>query len=496
MDYRAAESAGKDRDVVVSGEDLERSRLRLLLFLGGLALGPLTFATLTTSVIPLVGELSGHYGVSQATASLIVIVALIAGAVATPLLGRLADLHGKRRMLLVTLSLLLAGCALAAVTDSFGLLLVARVLQGTGCAAIPLGYAVIADTVPASRRNFSLGLLSATSTAGGGLGFVFGGSMVAWTGSVQSMFAVLALVAAAALVATARLVAPSKIRASGRMDLVGATLLAVGLTGCLVALSEGGAWGWNAPATMLFASVGIVGIAAWTVHGRRARDPLVDTRMFFSRRMVVGSVSMLALGSGAYTLMLCVVVIAQADPAVAGYGLGLGSIAAPALLIPSCVAQVAMAMSLSPVARRLGLRGALVLGAVITAAGLLAVASLHNSIAVLVVLTVVCSIGFGLLASASPAYVVSMVGQTERGVAAGMNFICRTAGQALGTATVAAAVTVATPLGSAVPALAGYTTALQIGAGLALVAAAVALVPAVRAKPPVPVPAAPTATVG
>jgi len=144
---------------------------RLLLFVGGLTLGPLTYAVLTTSVIPLVPKLSAHYGVSQASASLIVIVALVAGTVATPLLGRLGDLYGKRRMLLVVLSLLFSGCLLAAVTDSFALLLVARLLQGPGCAAVPLGFAVIADTVPGARLNFSLGLLSASTSIGAGLGF-------------------------------------------------------------------------------------------------------------------------------------------------------------------------------------------------------------------------------------------------------------------------------------------------------------------------------------
>ncbi|TAK68250.1 MAG: MFS transporter [Actinomycetota bacterium] len=448
---------------------------RLLLFVGGLTLGPLTYAVLTTSVIPLVPKLSAHYGVSQASASLIVIVALVAGTVATPLLGRLGDLYGKRRMLLVVLSLLFSGCLLAAVTDSFALLLVARLLQGPGCAAVPLGFAVIADTVPGARLNFSLGLLSASTSIGAGLGFFFGGAVGALTDSTQVMFGILAAVAALALLVTRRIVASAPPAGTGRIDLVGSGLLVVGLTGCLVALSEGGSWGWSSGTTLLVAGIGLGSLGAWAIHGWFARNPLVDTKVFFSRSICVGSVPMLALGLGQYTVLLVVVVIGQTDPAVAGYGLGLSTFAASTLLLPCIVVQAATSTSMTLLARRIGLLATLVLGALIATGGFVLLSVWNNVALALAIGASVVSLGFGLLVSASPAYVVRTVALSERGVAAGMNFICRTAGQALGTATVAAAVTMATPAGTAIPGLGGYAVALRIAAGASLTAAVVLL---------------------
>ena len=105
----------------------------------------LTVAVLQTGVVPILGVMSDQLGVSLADVSWTVTANLLAAAATTPLLGRLADLHTKKRILLAVLAVVLAGSLLAAMTSSFALLIVARVLQGASFSLYPIGVSILRE---------------------------------------------------------------------------------------------------------------------------------------------------------------------------------------------------------------------------------------------------------------------------------------------------------------------------------------------------------------
>ncbi|TAK69462.1 MAG: MFS transporter [Actinomycetota bacterium] len=449
----------------------ELSRARQVLLLGGLCLGPLTFGLLSTAVVPLVPMASTHYGISAATANLIVTVTLIAGTVSIPLLARLGDRYGRRHVLLLSLGLLLSGCVLAAATDNVAALLVARFLQGPGVASAPLGFAVVADLIPVRRRTFGIGIVSAAASVGGGFGAPMGGLIVAGTGSIQAVFWVLTGIALAAFLATWLTVPATRSATSGDGDVVGGALLTMALVGILVALAEGGSWGWGSPATLAFAGVGLVSGGLWIAQGYLAAHPLVDMRVFLSWPVLSTNVGAIALGVGQLSMLLSFVAISQRDPA-SGYGLGLGILAATLIIVPCSLVQAASSALLPRVASRIGLRRSLMGGSIVAGLSLVLLAVWNDNAWALVIGSCLCTAGTGASMSASPAYIVTVVVPPERGVATGMNFICRTIGQALGTAIVAATATAATPPGSAVPGLGGYQVALVLAAVASLGSAA------------------------
>ncbi len=447
-------------------QTVEQSRsggsVRLFALLFGLSLGPLTYALLTTAVIPVIPQLSAHYDVLPGTANLVVTVALIAGAVATPLLGRLGDLFGRRQMLLLSLVLLLAGCLLAAVSTSFPMLLVARFLQGPGCASVPLGLAVIADLVPPRRLNYGIGVASVTYAVGAGAGFILGGVVATLTDDVHAVFWVLTAAAAVALVVSWKITPVSPPKPTAKVDLLGGVLLTVGLTGSLLALAEGGHWGWTSATTVVCTVGGVACLALWIVHGFRAADPLVDMHVFFSRPVLVTNVATLLLGAAQFVIMLSIVVVGRADPATAGYGLGLAVLPASLLLLPPTIAQASGSAFLPAFVRRFSLYTALVVGSALSGAGLLLVSVANRTMVGLLLAAAVSCVGFGFAVTASPAYVVSVVEPSQRGITTGMNFICRTGGQAIGTAGIAALITATTPLGSSTPSILAYEIALRV----------------------------------
>lgn len=201
-----------------------------------------TIAVMQTSVVPIVGTIRDQLGVSTTAAGWVLTANLLAAAVTTPLLGRLADLRGKRPVLLTVLAVVLVGSLLCAATDSFALLLLGRVLQGVSFALFPVGIAVLRAELPPQRLIGAMGLFSGTLGVGGAIGMVLTGLMVSG-GDYRRVFWLVAAFNVVALL-SAFLVVPKRRRAEGgRIDWLGAALLAVGLALVLLALSEGGTWG-------------------------------------------------------------------------------------------------------------------------------------------------------------------------------------------------------------------------------------------------------------
>ena len=106
-------------------------------------------------------------GVSSSTASWLVTSTLLTGAVATPLIGRLADMFGKRAMMLVCLAVMIVGCMVAALSQSFWLLILGRSLQGFATALLPVGISIMRDVLPPEKLSGAVALMSATLGIGG-----------------------------------------------------------------------------------------------------------------------------------------------------------------------------------------------------------------------------------------------------------------------------------------------------------------------------------------
>ena len=103
---------------------------------------------------------------------------LLSASVATPVLGRLGDMFGKERMLVIVLIALTAGSLVAALTSSIAVMIAARVLQGVGGAVFPLAFGIIRDEFPRERVAGAIGGISTLLGVGGGLGIVLAGPIV------------------------------------------------------------------------------------------------------------------------------------------------------------------------------------------------------------------------------------------------------------------------------------------------------------------------------
>ena len=123
-----------------------------------------------TLVIPLLGDLPELLHTTASNATWVVTATLLTAAVATPVSGRLGDLYGKRRMMLICAGALIVGCIVSALSTTLTPMIVGRGLQGVGMGLIPLGVSAMRDLLPADMLGTSIALMSASMGVGGALG--------------------------------------------------------------------------------------------------------------------------------------------------------------------------------------------------------------------------------------------------------------------------------------------------------------------------------------
>src|SRR3954467_3614232 len=181
----------------------------------------LAVSLMQTLVVPLLPQFPTLLNTSPANVAWLVTATLVAGAVCAPLLGRLGDMYGRRRMLLVSLGLVVVGSALGAVAPGVEVLIVARVLQGASLGVVPLGISIMRGVLPEGRVGSGVALMSSSLGIGGAIGLPITG-LVAENLGWRWLFAGAAVLCVVLLVLIHRMVAESPERSGGRFDLLGA----------------------------------------------------------------------------------------------------------------------------------------------------------------------------------------------------------------------------------------------------------------------------------
>src|ERR1700712_3373229 len=288
------------RSGLIDSPTLGIARPRPGLLIAALGLVALTVAVLQTAVVPVLGTIADQLDASPVAVSWAVTANLLAAAAATPLIGRLADLHNKKHVLLGVLVIVLIGSLLAATTSSLPLLIVARVLQGVSFALYPVCVAVLRDELAEDAVVRALALLSATLGFGGGTGLVVTGLLMDGNAGYHRGFW-LTTGFTVAVIVVAAVVVPSRKRTSqGTIDWLGAAGLAAGLSAVLLTVTQGNSWGWTSPRTIGVAIAGVGILVAWWHWERRRPHPLVSTTMLTRRAVLYTNLATVFVGMGLY----------------------------------------------------------------------------------------------------------------------------------------------------------------------------------------------------
>ncbi len=437
-----------------------------------------------TLVVPLIPVFPRLLNASPADASWVVTVTLLAAAVITPVSGRLGDLYGKRRMILVSLALLIAGSIVSATTSALAFHIIGRGLQGCAMGVIPLGISIMRDELPPERVGGAISLMSATLGVGGAIGLPVA-AIVAENADWHVLFWMAAGLGLFFALLIIRFVPESPLRTPAPFDYFGAFGLAAGLVCLLLPVVKGATWGWTSTPTLGFAAAAVVIVLAWGTYQLRRRDPLVDLRVSARRPVLFTNLASIMVGFSMYAMALSFPQLLQAS-ASTGYGLGQTMVQSGLSLAPNGLVM----MLLSPVSARLitrfGPRPTLMTGALVIAVGYVFAILLMGNALELITASVIIGAGVGIAYAAMPALIMGSVPVTETASANGLNSLMRSVGTAVSSAVMAAmlAQLTITVGGLPVPSLFGFRATFAVAAFAALAGVLLAgLVPKTRTAP-------------
>ncbi|MFC4531520.1 MFS transporter [Sphaerisporangium dianthi] len=437
-----------------------------------------SFAMLQSLVSPVLPTIQHDLHTTQSTVTWVLTAWLLSASVATPLLGRVGDMIGKERTLLVALGAIAAGSLVAALAPNIGVLIAGRVMQGLGGAVFPLSFGIIRDEFPPERVPSAVGGLSAVLAVGGGLGTVLAGPIVQalnW----RWLFWIPMFVVTGTAALAHRYVPASPVRTPGRVDWLAAALLSTWLVALLIPLSNTSSWGWGSARVITLLAVAVLAFAAWIAVELRSRDPLVDMRMMRLPAVWTTNVVALLFGAGMFSVVAFVPIFLQTPP-VAGYGFGSSVTEAGLLTLPMLVTMALAGYLSGPIAPFVGVKAQLVWGSAFCLVAAAGFAAYHDRPWQIAVAEGVVGIGLGLAYSAMTSLIVQNVPAHQTGIASGMNANIRTIGGSIGAAVIGSVI-IAHPRPDGLPQASGFTSAFLLLAVIAAVTLALALmVPSAR----------------
>ena len=443
---------------------------RSLLILG---IAGMAFALGQTMLIPAIPELIRVLDTDPSGVAWTITGYLLSAAVFTPILGRLGDMFGKRRTLVISLAAFCAGSAISALTSSLEIVVAGRVLQGVGGGIFPLCFGIIRDEFPRERVAQSIGLMSAIAGIGGGVGLIAGGLIVDQA-SYHWIFWLGGIMGGAAAISTHLFIPESPVRTPGRIDIRGAVVLAVGLVLPLLAISQADEWGWGSARTLGLIAAGIAILVGWVALERRTEQPLADIASLSSRPVLMTNLATVLVGFGMFGSFILIPQLAQA-PEATGYGFGLDATGAGLLMLPGSLAMLFFGPLSGALGGRFGSKLPLTIGGLLSGLGLGLMSILHGSEGSVLVFNLVLSAGIGFAFAAMPNLIVEAVSSARTGEATGFNALLRSVGSSLGSQVTAAVLAGSAVAGSAVPTDGGFTKAFAIGGVVAVIAGLVAM---------------------
>ncbi len=374
---------------------------------------------------------------------------LLAQAISVPIYGKLADLYGRKPLMLLGVGLFVFGSLLCGVAWSMTALIVFRLVQGLGAGAIaPVGMTILGDIYTLQERATVQGYLASVWAMAALIGPTLGGVFSDSIGWRWIFFVNLPLGAAAMWTLWTRFHEKVE-RRRHKIDYLGATLLGVGGTLLLLALLEGGVqWAWDSGTSIALFVASIALLATFVLVERRASEPVLPLWVLRMRVLNVVNAGSLVVGVMMMGLSSYVPLFSQKV-------LGTGAVVAGLILAAMTIGWPIAASTAGRLYLSLGFRFTLVLGGVITVAGALILATVDggSSLWHLTLACFVMGLGFGYVASPGVVAAQTAVSWAQRGVATGANMFSRSVGSAVGVAIFGAIVNshVSSALGSADP---------------------------------------------
>jgi MFS family permease len=446
---------------------------------------PLSFATLTyavsqTLLLPSLPRIEAALHTTPVGVTALFSAFFVSGAVSGGIFGRLGDMFGKRLILIVQMGLFSAGSLICGLGGNLPQLIAGRVVMGVAVGVFPLSYAIIKDELPAARVRTLVPMLGGIGAAGAAVGQVSGG-LVADRLGYHWVFWIALIGGVISMAGIALFVPESPVRTRGRVDLVGAALLAVGLGASLIAMSRAPTWGWTSGRTLWTLVGGLLALVVFVFYERSYPDPLIHLDTLMLPRVRATNLATLLVGFGLFGASAIITQFVQV-PKSSGYGHGASPTLAGLFLAPGLTLILLEAPIAGRLSVRWGAKWTLVMGLVIGAGAMSGMAAFHDRTFELFLWPTLIYAGLGFAFATMPLIVLDAVPSDRSAQSTSINMVLRNTGSSLGVQMAATLVTASVAI-NGFPTDAGYRNAFVLEAAAAFLAVLFALAIPGRDKP-------------
>ncbi|WP_406863956.1 MFS transporter [Streptomyces sp. HUAS MG47] len=428
-----------------------------------LVLAVLGYQINATMLSPALPDVIERLETSPAAAGLSQTLFFLMAAIGQVTLARLGDLRGRKPMMLLCAGVLILGNLLCVFAPNIEVFIAGRVLQGVSAAMFTLAFLTLNQLLTPAGFGKAAGIITAVNGGLAGIDAIAGGQ-IADTIGFRGIFVCSTVIAIAGLLLVRKHVPDTRpATAGGRFDARGITALALGLTGVLVGLAQGAAWGWTSALTLGFLLGGVASLVFFVVSQKSAADPVIDIAVLASRRAWPLLLTTVCTLGGAFGAVALTIPLFSQDARV---GLGLSAVTAAVLfLTPIQLIGVISAPLTGRIGPRIGWRRIVVAGAVANFA-LFLVATLflqHEWILIAALAALGVTYG-GFMLTGLNGLAVTSAPKDKPGSLSGLNGACFGIGASLGIALASAMITAGSDAGG--PTTAGYQNAMYTALAL------------------------------
>ena len=282
-----------------------------------------------TMLLPALPQLIHDFNLSYNTSSWILSAYLVAGAVMTPVSGKLSDMYGKKRIMIILILIYTVGLIISPFSSNFAMLLISRILQGIGISVFPVSFGLIREQFPREKLAISQGIISSMFAGGSVLGLAIGGTIVQLYGWRLTFFSIIPI--AICLIIIIMRYIPSEKKAFDisrvrdsykKFDLRGAILLGLSITSFLLFLTflRTNTFDTNynllesitIPITsLLFLIAFISSFVTFLLCERRTKFPLITSSLFLDKTILSSNIILLIVGMSMFTIYQTLPILAQ-----------------------------------------------------------------------------------------------------------------------------------------------------------------------------------------
>ena len=380
---------------------------------------------------PLLARIGDDFSVGDAALNWVSVVYLLMTVAFVPIIGKLGDLYGHKRLLLITVSLVAVGSVVVAFAPSFGVLLLGRALQAPLGAFLPLEFAIVRsrNSETASR---SIAKLVGALTVGGAIGAMVSGILLAMIDNLTVVLLVPAVFMFLCIPVVAWLVPETTTRSAGSVDWPGAALLTTGLLSALLGIANASNWGWGSGLTIGSIVLGLALLALWLQVERKVTYPLVDLKVLTTSGIGLPILAAALFGAQMFGSQTAGSLFILTDPETHGFGLGLSPGSVGLLFLILALATFAGATLGDRIAARITAKSTVVLGSLLAIVSYVAMIGFATATMPFLAAMLVGAFGNGLILGVLPAIVVRKSPEDSVAVASALYNTSRTAAGSVG----------------------------------------------------------------